>query len=1209
MLEELLISNQITTGNVKTLTALPDEIGNITSLKKLEVVSNKLTSLPTTIGGLTSLEELYLGNGSGQGNELTGLPSEIGNLSSLKILDVRQNRLSTLPTEIGNLSNLETLNISYQITYNPETYYLTNLPATINNLTKLKSFHAEGNRIEGDLDLSNITTLTDLQFFNNRISGLKLGIAPFYSALTSNPNLSCIEVPTAEVTNWENANSGIVQIDNGVAFSDNCTGYRVPQLEREALISFYNSTGGGTDWTGQFWDTDPTSLSNVGAWSGVTTALVNGQKHVVEINLNNIHFNGFVPSEIKDLTELVKLDLGFYQGGQSNLTELKPEIGELSKLIRLDLYGHKLTSLPTEIGNLTSLTYLNISNNQLASLPAGIGNFTKLEELHLEHQESYDTTTGIREKTLTGLPNEIGSIASLKKLYLQHNALTSLPTTIGNLSSLEILQVEQNALLSLPTSINNLTMLDELVANNNFIEGDLDFSNLKVLNRLYLQYNNISGIKLNLAPTAFNDNQYYLNLTRNAIGCIEVPSDELVSWQLSNYTEENNYIDNGVVYSDNCNGVTNNSVPDLEREALIAIYNSTNGSSWNNDLSSNSYQGVFWVADINQKRNVGAWFGVTTAIINGQKHVTKVELNSNLLEGTIPSEIKNLTQLKELELSSNAISELPSEIGELTYLEQLTLSGQYNSTNTEYVLKNIPSEINNIISLKRLDIDGNQIEGNLNLSNLVNLDALSVSSNQITGLKIGISPNVFDGSYDSEGQYSRTFSFYNQYLNCVAVPQNTIADWEATSFAASYPNIVWGQDCTVYNNVPDAEKQALIDMYTNLDGANWANNTNWSGNTGRVMNATTNVTTWYGVTTKIVDGGKHITSLHLNNNKLDGTISSSIGNINKIEELILSSNKLSGILPKEISNLSNLKTAYFQDNQLSGKLPDLSGITKLETLYISTNKFQFGGFEDEFPSYQNLTNPWNSGAYYSPQSKSGTEESIEIGFTGVTLEAEVSGNHNEYQWYKNGGIIPDATSKSYVISEATVNDAGYYFCSVSNTVVTSLIIQTENKTIIFKATMFTLSLDATNGSVTSNPDPINGTYDEGTSVTLTVVPDAGFEFDGWSGDASGNENPLTITIDSDKTIAAIFTTTLSTEDDVFSKTFKIYPNPVNDVLIISNTNDIIIDKVEIFTLLGQKVDVIEKPQNTIDISQLSKGIYLLNIFTERGKATKRIIKK
>ena len=72
----------------------------------------------------------------------------------------------------------------------------------------------------------------------------------------------------------------------------------------------------------------------------------------------------------------------------------------------------------------------------------------------------------------------------------------------------------------------------------------------------------------------------------------------------------------------------------------------------------------------------------------------------------------------------------------------------------------------------------------------------------------------------------------------------------------------------------------------------------------------------------------------------------------------------------------------------------------------------------------------------------------------------------------------------------------------------------------------TYTLDVTvvgNGSVTKDPD--QQTYDHGTTVTLTATPDTGYHFVSWSGDVpSGHEtdNPLTITMDSDKSITATF---------------------------------------------------------------------------------------
>ncbi len=49
-------------------------------------------------------------------------------------------------------------------------------------------------------------------------------------------------------------------------------------------------------------------------------------------------------------------------------------------------------------------------------------------------------------------------------------------------------------------------------------------------------------------------------------------------------------------------------------------------------------------------------------------------------------------------------------------------------------------------------------------------------------------------------------------------------------------------------------------------------------------------------------------------------------------------------------------------------------------------------------------------------------------------------------------------------------------------------------------------------------------YTAGQSVTITATPDAGKTFNGWSGDASGSQNPLPVTLNTSKTIYATFST-------------------------------------------------------------------------------------
>ena len=49
-----------------------------------------------------------------------------------------------------------------------------------------------------------------------------------------------------------------------------------------------------------------------------------------------------------------------------------------------------------------------------------------------------------------------------------------------------------------------------------------------------------------------------------------------------------------------------------------------------------------------------------------------------------------------------------------------------------------------------------------------------------------------------------------------------------------------------------------------------------------------------------------------------------------------------------------------------------------------------------------------------------------------------------------------------------------------------------------------------------------GTYLSGTSATLTAIPDPGYLFTGWTGNASGTDNPLSLTMDENQTVGAVF---------------------------------------------------------------------------------------
>jgi uncharacterized repeat protein (TIGR02543 family) len=62
------------------------------------------------------------------------------------------------------------------------------------------------------------------------------------------------------------------------------------------------------------------------------------------------------------------------------------------------------------------------------------------------------------------------------------------------------------------------------------------------------------------------------------------------------------------------------------------------------------------------------------------------------------------------------------------------------------------------------------------------------------------------------------------------------------------------------------------------------------------------------------------------------------------------------------------------------------------------------------------------------------------------------------------------------------------------------------------------------GSITANPASPKGLYNFGDTVQLTAVPLGCSDFQGWSGDASGSLNPVSVVMDTDKTVTADFST-------------------------------------------------------------------------------------
>ena len=136
---------------------------------------------------------------------------------------------------------------------------------------------------------------------------------------------------------------------------------------------------------------------------------------------------------------------------------------------------------------------------------------------------------------------------------------------------------------------------------------------------------------------------------------------------------------------------------------------------------------------------------------------------------------------------------------------------------------------------------------------------------------------------------------------------------------------------------------------------------------------------------------------------------------------------------------------------------------------------------------------------------------------------------------------------------------------------------------------------------------------QGTSITLTATPDADNRFVEWQVISGG------ITIAANNTftmpnnavaVRAIFEHTATGIAEIKSDAdLKIYPNPVKDDLRIES-GELKINNVKILDLSGRTVVNLNSGHvNSINVSALLSGVYLVKIETDKGVVTKKIVKE
>jgi pre-peptidase/Leucine Rich Repeat (LRR) protein len=158
------------------------------------------------------------------------------------------------------------------------------------------------------------------------------------------------------------------------------------------------------------------------------------------------------------------------------------------------------------------------------------------------------------------------------------------------------------------------------------------------------------------------------------------------------------------------------AIPAAQRSALLALYNATGGSRWENRSG--------WLGKAGTECS---WFGVECNA--SRTTVTGLSLSDNGLTGSLPASLGSLADLQTLDLSLNQItSPLPSTLTDLIFLESLSLS--FNR-----ISGSLPTQLKRLVFLQSLDLSHNEIVGTLppQLGDLASLRFLDLSQNRLTG--------------------------------------------------------------------------------------------------------------------------------------------------------------------------------------------------------------------------------------------------------------------------------------------------------------------------------------------------------------------------------------------------------------------------------------------------------------------------------------------
>lgn len=352
--------------------AFVELVFQLKNLKYLDMSYLRIEGDDISILGPSELECL-LATYSG----LCKLPDNIGNLKSLKYLDISASNITTLSNSIGELTNLEALDLSFN--------EIQQLPSEFIKLTKLSSLDLSGTELERLPDgfFDNLNGLECLNLNNTKleelsplISGLKFlkKIGWGNSSLVRLPVECLMLVPQLEYLDISNTNLKTlpenlnVLLPNlkGINLENTCLSAEdtriISKLKELKYLNLKNTRIKSID-------ASISSLRNLEYLDVSKTMICSIPDSISELcKLKELYLNEtnleVLPSSLCALSNLEVLELEY-----TKVKCLPLEIGNLVKLKKLRISSTPIESLPDSMRRLSNLEWLYVEDMTLIELP------------------------------------------------------------------------------------------------------------------------------------------------------------------------------------------------------------------------------------------------------------------------------------------------------------------------------------------------------------------------------------------------------------------------------------------------------------------------------------------------------------------------------------------------------------------------------------------------------------------------------------------------------------------------------------------------------------------------------------------------------------------------------------------------------------------------------------------------------------------------